>query len=314
MRAAGITAIRGPVQRLTLDEPRDLAPDEVVIEVSAAGVGNWDELVRIGSWQVGGPPPMALGVEGAGTIAAVGDAVRGLAVADEVLTHPLPLKRHGTWAQRTVAPAASVALKPPTISFETAAVFPVPALTAMQVLDDALSIQRGDWLLVHGAGGVTGGLLVQLAVAKGTSVIATASEANASRLVRYGAREVLDYRDEDWPQQVREITGELGVPKAANAAKDGARTALRAVASGGRLATITGDPPNEERSISISNVYVRPDGEQLTILVELLSTGALMLDIASVRALEDAAAALADAASGHARGAIVISPSAGLVG
>ena len=133
MHGAGITAFGGPVRSMTLDEPRQLAPHEVVIDVYAAGVGNWDELVRVGSWRVGGPPPMALGVEVAGTIAAVGDAVTGLAVGDEVLTHPLPLKRNGTWAQKTVAPAAAVAVKPPAVSFEAAAAFPVPALTAMLV-------------------------------------------------------------------------------------------------------------------------------------------------------------------------------------
>jgi hypothetical protein len=114
MHAAGITVVGGPVRSLTLDQPSQAAPEEVVVDVRAAGVGNWDELVRIGSWQVSGPPPMALGVEAAGTITAVGDAVTGLAVGDAVLTHPLPLKRNGTWAQHTVAPAATVALKPPT--------------------------------------------------------------------------------------------------------------------------------------------------------------------------------------------------------
>jgi NADPH:quinone reductase-like Zn-dependent oxidoreductase len=307
MHGAGITVFGGSVHRLTLDEPRQLAPDEVVIDVHAAGVGNWDDLVRVGSWQVGGPPPMALGVEAAGTIAAIGEAVTGFAAGDEVLTHPLPLKRNGTWAQKTVAPATTVALKPPAVPFEAAAALPVPALTAVQVLDEALEIQRGEWVLIHGAGGVTGSMLVQLAAVRGARVIATASRPNASRLFSYGAKEVLDYHDGDWPAHVGEITGDDGVSKAANAARDGARTALRAVAAGGRLATITSDPPNGERNITISNVYVRPDGKQLTQLAELLSTGVLTLDVASARPLDEAAAALADATSRRARGAVVLS-------
>jgi NADPH:quinone reductase-like Zn-dependent oxidoreductase len=308
MQAAGVTVVGGPVSTLVLDEPTRLAPDEVLIDVSAAGVGNWDELVRIGSWRVGGPPPMALGVEGAGTVAAVGDAVTTLAVGDAVLTHPLPLKRHGTWAERVVAPVAAVARKPPAVPFEPAGAFPVPALTAVQVLDDTLDIERGEWLLVNGAGGVTGGLLVQLAVANGARVIATASTANASRLIGYGAGAVLDYHDGDWPEHAREITGGDGVAKAANAARDGARMALRAVAAGGRLATITSDPPDAERGITISDVYVRPDGDQLTALAELLAANVLALDIAGVRSLDDAAAVLADVSSGRARGAVVLSP------
>jgi NADPH:quinone reductase-like Zn-dependent oxidoreductase len=198
-------------------------------------------------------------------------------------------------------------VKPAGVSHEAAGALPVPGLTAIQALDDALAVERADWLLVHGAGGVTGGLLVQLAVARGAFVIATGSEANRSRLLGYGATEVLDYHDEDWPVFAREISGGDGVQKAVSAARDGASTALRAVAAGGRLATITGDPPDPERGVTISNVYVRPDGERLTALAEQLGNGMFTLDVASVHPLDDAAGALATVVSGHARGAVVIS-------
>ena len=307
MKGAGVTAFGAPVKTLALVEPPDANATEVLLDVQAAGLGNWDELARIGSWWIVGPPPMALGVEAAGTIAAVGDAMTGFAVGDEVMTHPLPLWRNGTWAQRLIAPATAVALKPAPISFECAGAFPVPALTAIQVLDEALAIERGEWLLVHGASGVTGSMLVQLAVTKGALVIATASESNFPRLLGYGAREVLDYHDENWPRLTREISGGDGVRNAVNAARGGAGTALSAVASSGRLATITSDPPTSERNIIVSSVYVRPDGDQLTALAGLLSGGALTIDIASVHSLDEAAAALDSAVSGHARGAIVIS-------
>ena len=54
MRAAGITALGEPVEILEVDEPAPPGPDEVLIDVAAAGVGNWDDLVRIGSWEIGG--------------------------------------------------------------------------------------------------------------------------------------------------------------------------------------------------------------------------------------------------------------------
>jgi NADPH:quinone reductase-like Zn-dependent oxidoreductase len=60
MRAAGVRALGEPVEILGVDEPAAPGRDEVLIDVAAAGVGNWDELVRIGSWQIGGPAPMAL--------------------------------------------------------------------------------------------------------------------------------------------------------------------------------------------------------------------------------------------------------------
>ena len=64
MRAAGIRALGEPVKIFEVDEPAIPAAGEVLIDVVAAGIGNWDELVRIGSWQIGGLAPMALGTLG----------------------------------------------------------------------------------------------------------------------------------------------------------------------------------------------------------------------------------------------------------
>src|SRR5262249_29464212 len=195
MRAAGITALGEPVEILEVDELPPPSADEVLIDVAAAGIGNWDDLVRIGSWRIGGPAPMALGTEAAGTVAAVGSAVAELREGDEGITHPLPLRRHGTWAEKVLAPAASGAPRPPEAAWEGGGAFPIPALTAAQALDEALGIESGGWVVVNGAGGVTGGLLVQLAAARGARVIATASAKKADRIRGYGASEVLDYHN-----------------------------------------------------------------------------------------------------------------------
>src|SRR5262245_3025662 len=304
MRAAGITKLGEPVEILEVDEPTPPGADEVLIDIAAAGIGNWDELVRIGSWQIGGPAPMALGTEAAGTVAAVGSDVVHVREGDEVSPHPLPLRRHGTWAERLLAPAAAVAARPPEVSWEAGAAFPIPALTASQALDEVLRIERGDWLVVNGAGGVTGGLLVQLAAARGARVIATTSTEKTKRIRSYGASEVLDYHH-DWPALVREITGG-GASKAVNAARGQAAATLKAVADGGRLATITGDPPQEERGVAVSDVYVRPDGRQLSALAELLTNDTLSVPIASVRPLQQANEALREVVAG-ADGAIVLS-------
>ncbi len=304
MRVAGIRALGEPVEIFKVDEPATPDADAVLIDVVAAGIGNWDELVRIGSWQIGGPIPMALGTEAAGTVVAVGSGVTELREGDEVMTHPLPLRRHGTWAGRVLAPATAVATRPPEASWEAGGAFPIPALTAAQALDEALGIESGSWVVVNGAGGVTGGLLVQLAVARGARVVATASARKVERIRNYGASEVLDYHC-DWPALAREITGG-GAPKAVNAARGQAATTLKAVADGGSLATITGDPPREKRGIAVSDVYVRPDGRQLSALAKLLAHGTLSVPIASVQPLKQAAQALREVVAG-ADGAIVLS-------
>src|SRR5262249_32088032 len=260
MRAAGITALGEPVEIFEVDEPATPAAGEVLIDVVVAGIGNWDDLVRIGSWQIGGPAPMALGTEAAGTVLAAGSGVAELREGNEVMTHPLPLRRHGTWTKRVLAPAATVAPRPPEASWEAAGAFPIPALTAAQALDEALGVEGGGWVVVNGAGGVTGGLLVQLAAARGGRGLARRRAENAARIRGYGASEVLDYHG-DWRGRVRETTGG-GAPMAVNAARGRAAATLQAVADGGRLATITGDPPQEERGVAVTDVYVRPDGGQ----------------------------------------------------
>ena len=150
MQVAGIRRVGARVEMIDVGEPRPLAGDEVLLEVRAAGVGNWDEFVRTGGWDVGAKPPMALGVEAAGIVLAVGQAVGDWAPGDAVMTHPVPLRDQGTWAPRLIAPAGLLARKPPRASWEVAAAFPVPALTAEQVLGDALNIRAGEQLLVHG--------------------------------------------------------------------------------------------------------------------------------------------------------------------
>jgi NADPH:quinone reductase-like Zn-dependent oxidoreductase len=306
MLVAGIRRTGGDVEMIDLPDPRPLADDEVLIQVRAAGVANWDEIVRTGGWDVGRGPPMALGVEAAGVVTAIGRMVTDWAPGDEVITHPLPLRDQGTWAPTLIATAAVLAPKPAGVSWEVAAVFPVPALTAAQVLDEALEVKTGDRLLVNGAGGVTGGLLVSLGSLRGAEVFATAGPHSLESVGALGARHVIDYHDEDWPDQVLAITGRSGVSAAVNAAPGGAKDAIRAVTDGGRLATITSDPPAEERGIMVSSVYVRPDGRQLRNLAQMLADGQLKVSVGITYGLLDAADALAKALSGRAAGAVAL--------
>src|SRR4030095_12736179 len=227
MRSAGIDAFGDEVRLLELAAPGSPAPDEVVISVHAAGVGNWEEVVRVGQWDVGRRPPLVLGVEAAGVVAAVGEDVTSFVPGDEVLTHPLPLRHQGAWAESLVAPAALVAPKPASVPWDAAAAFPVPALTADQALTEVAPAPAGEWVLVHGAGGVTGGLVVQLAVARGATVAAPAGPASAVRVRDYGARLVVDYHDPAWPARVRDASPDRQGVEAVNAGASGAATALQ---------------------------------------------------------------------------------------
>jgi NADPH:quinone reductase-like Zn-dependent oxidoreductase len=307
MRAAGITTFGAPVELLALTDPRPPADDELLIRVRAAAVANWDDIVREGNWGVGGTLPMALGVQVAGEVLATGAAVDDFADGDAVMAHPVPLRDQGAWAEQMLIPAETAARKPDGVDWGQAAAFPVPALTAHQVLTEALELQPGESLLVHGAGGVTGRLLVALAARLRARVFATASERSAARVRALGAESVFDYRDAGWPAALRERAG--GVDTVANAVSDGEAGAAALLRRGGRFATITGAPPDLGREAErVVHWYVRADGRQLRDLSTLLGSGELPIDVAAVFSLTDAGAALAAAVAGACAGAIVLQP------
>lgn len=298
MRVAGIEELGGDVRLLEVPDARVPRAGEALIEVRAAGVGNWDEFARTGGWDLGQSPPMALGVEAAGVVAAVGAGVDQWSVGDPVLTHPLPLAEQGCWAPWLVAEAALLAPKPAELSWTHAAAFPVPALTALQVLDDGLRMNRGERLLVNGAGGATGSLLVSMAALRGIEVIATAGPRSQARVLGAGAATVIDYHDPNWTAHVVEATAGRGVDAAANAAPGGAADALAAVRDGGRLVTITSDPPESERGIDVVSLYVRPDAEQLAVAGQDLAAGRLDFELGASFSMAEAAAALGRAVAG----------------
>jgi NADPH:quinone reductase-like Zn-dependent oxidoreductase len=306
VKAAGIERFGGDVRELSLPDPRPAGAGETLITVRAAGVGPWDDLVRLGSWDVGPRPPMALGVAAAGTVAAVGAGVEGWSVGDEVMTHPVPLLEHGCWSELLLARADVLAAKPSAVPWEDAAAFPVPALTADQAISAALGNSGARRLLVHGAGGVTGQLIAALGVVVGAEVAVTAGPRSAERLRELGVAAVFDYHDGGWPARVRDWAGGGGVAAAINAAPGGEDAALSTVADGGRLATITGAPPVAERGVMIVDIYVQADGGGLASMAERLANGEIEIPVGGIYGLAAAADALNLAVAGGGGGAVVL--------
>jgi NADPH:quinone reductase-like Zn-dependent oxidoreductase len=270
MAACGVTDPSGPVQSLLLPPPPAPGPGEILIDVLAAGVGPWDRLLYSGGWDVGLRLPAALGVEGAGRVAAVGPDVTSPAVGDLVLAHAAPLPGHsGFWAEQVLLLAAHAALVPSNLAVERAAALPVNGLTAYQGLD-SLRLSRRERLLVTNGAGATGVIAVQLAVAAGVHVTATASPRAFDRLRGLGVAEVVDYHDPAWP-------GRFGrtFDAALTTAPGTAAQAAKLVRSGGRLCSITSDAPASTAELTTTNLYVSPDAAALAVLAARLVDGTL---------------------------------------
>jgi NADPH:quinone reductase-like Zn-dependent oxidoreductase len=297
--AAGIEAFSGQVKFLELDPPRDPQPGELLIDVHVAGVGHWDELARRGDWDLGIRPPMALGVEAAGVVLAVGGRSH-FQIGDRVVAYSAPLRAQGAWAEQFLVGVSDAALLPDPVDFGIAAAFAVPALTADQTLRDALSVKEEERLIVNGGGGVTGWLVVQIASSLGARVITTASVRSADRLRETGAAEVVDYRSSSWGEAVLAWSGGGGVDVAVNAVPDAAAAVEKLVRPGGRLATLTSDPPTPARGVEVKNVYVSADGPRLQRLVQLLDTAKLAVSVEATYGLAYAGDALDRKGSGGA--------------
>src|SRR6202042_2161650 len=125
------------------------------------------------------------------------------------------------------------------------------------------------------------------------------------QLLSLGAETVLDYHHEDWPRRVLVLTDSRGVDAVANAVRDGSAAAIDTIRDGGRLATMTSDPPPPQRGIEVTSVYVRADGTQLRTLADQASNNALGIEAGSPFRLVEAAQALALAT--HGAGGRVVS-------
>jgi NADPH:quinone reductase-like Zn-dependent oxidoreductase len=306
MRAAGIRAFGGPIEPLELPEPPEPTRNEVLIDVIGAGIGNWDDLVRTGAWDVGIRPPMALGVEAAGIVRAIGAGVSRFAEGDEVMLHSAPLRDQGAWTEQLLVGEPDLAAKPAALVWSVAAVLPVPLLTAAQVVA-LVAAAPGAEVLVHGAGGVTGGLLVAMAAQAGYRVFATCSPASADGVRRSGAAETVDYHRPAWQAELRaSVPG--GFAAVVGAVRGGSASLLPLVTDDGQLLTITGDPPPSERAITITNAYVAPDGPLLERSADLVVQLGLETPIAGTVGLLGASDALLRVAAGAGGGAWVVDP------
>lgn len=190
------------VESVADPEPK---PGEVLIEVHAAGVNPVDTYIRAGKYAHLPDFPYIPGNDGAGVVTALGSAVVGFSIGDRVYMTGNGLGR-GAYAQLVAWPAESVAHIPPALSFEQAAAVNVPYATAYRALACGGGVRGGDRVLVHGASGGVGIAAVQMAVAAGARVFASAGSEQGLQLVREnGAHHVFNHLDPDYLSRIRDF-------------------------------------------------------------------------------------------------------------
>jgi NADPH2:quinone reductase len=193
MKAIRVHEFGGP-EVMKLEEVPDLTagPGQVGVSVKAAGVNPADTYMRTGTYAIKPALPYTPGMDGAGTVVAVGDRVDGFQVGDRVYVGGTLL---GSYAEQAVCEAGQVHPLPARVSLAQGAGVNVPYATAYRALYQRAQGRPGETVLVHGASGGVGIAAVQMARAGGLNVIGTAGTEKGQRLVlEQGAHHVVDHR------------------------------------------------------------------------------------------------------------------------
>lgn len=189
-------------------ETGEPGPTEVLLRHGAVGLNYIDVYHRTGLYPL--PMPSGLGLEAAGTVTAVGEAVADLAVGDRVAYASPPI---GAYAEERRMPADRLVRIPDSIDDQQAAAMMLKGLTAQYLLRRTYRVQPGQTILFHAAAGGVGLIACQWASHLGATVIGTVgSEAKAELARAHGCEHVIDYSREDIVERVMEITDGAGVP------------------------------------------------------------------------------------------------------
>jgi NADPH:quinone reductase-like Zn-dependent oxidoreductase len=317
----------GPeVLQYTDDAPEpSITANEVLVEVRACALNHLDVWARGGLPGIEIPLPHILGNDIAGVVREVGQLVTWVRAGDEVMLQPgvscghcidclrgqdnmcaeydiLGYRRDGGYAELCAAPGVNVIPKPKALSFEEAAALPLVTVTAWHMLSTRAQVQPGETVLIQAAGSGVGSIGIQIAKLRGARVIATAgSDEKLLKARELGADEVVNYTREDWPKEVRRLTGKSGVDVVFE--HTGAETwpgSLQSLKKNGRLVTCGATSGYDART-DLRQVFYR----HVSLLGSFMGSKAEMLDAmkfiesGAIRAVVDRTLPLADARRAH---------------
>jgi len=207
--ACVVTKYGGPeVLQCRSEDLRDPGPGEVLLEVAFAGANFADLAARAGFYDPAPKPPMVVGFEVSGRVAAIGSGVQHVAVGDRALA----VLRFGGYATHVIVRADSCRRLPDGMSLEHAAAIPVAYATAWYALTEVARMRKGESVLVHAAAGGVGVAVTQLGKHLGLVTIGTASTDEKLAFCRaQGLDHGINYAREDFTRRVLDITGGKGV-------------------------------------------------------------------------------------------------------
>jgi NADPH:quinone reductase-like Zn-dependent oxidoreductase len=302
---------------------------DVLIQVHATSVNPLDSKIRTGEFKLILPYtfPLVLGNDLAGVVVRTGSAVKRFKPGHEVYARP-PEARIGTFAELIAVNENALALKPSNLDMAEAASVPLAALTAWQALVETAQVKKGQKVLIHAGSGGVGTFAIQLAKHLGAFVATTTSTANVEWVKALGADVVIDYKQQDFANELRDfdvVLNSLGA--------DVLEKSVKVLKPGGQLISLSGPPTAEfaqeqglswmlrqvmrllssgirrkarKHGVSYAFLFMRADGVQLQRITSLIEAGVIKPVIDRSFPFESTAEALRYVEQGRSKGKVTI--------
>lgn len=302
MKAIQIQQYGGEEQLQSAEIPKPQpGKGQVLVRIAATTLNPIDYKLASGSMKQIVPLqfPFVPGVDFSGTVESVGEGVKDFRPGDEVFGDP---GLGGTYAEFLAIGTDKIAPKPKKLNHLEAAALALVAQTAMQALDQA-ALQKGQTVLIQGAGGAVGSAAVQIAHQRGLKVIATASAEQAERLMEYGAQVVVDYKKERFEDHAKDVDGVLDA-----VGGEVLQRSFNVLKPGGVLVAIVEPPPDElakKHNVKASLLATQSNSDCLRKVAELADSGKLQPVIGKVYPLNEVRNAWRDARSNPVDGKVV---------
>ena len=306
-----------------------LKPDELLVQVYAAGLNPIDNMIPAGTFKpvLKFELPATLGSDIAGVVTEVGSRVTRFKPGDAVFASLFDLGR-GSIAEFAAVPESVAASKPVNLDFVQAASVPMVGLTSWQALKERASLRTGQKVFVPAGSGGIGTFAIQLAKYFGARVGTTTSTGNVQLVTSLGADEVVDYKKQEFEKVLAGYDVVLGTIRG-----DAIEKSLGILKPGSRIVSLIGPLDAafararglnfilrlvfglmsrkimrlaKKRDVTYSFLFVRPDGAQLAEIGELLKSERIRPVIDKVFPFEQAKEALEYLAQGRAKGKVVV--------
>ena len=307
----------------------EVKPDEILVEVHAAGINPIDNMITTGLFKpvLKFQLPATMGSDLAGIVTEIGSSVTCFKIGDAVFASVFDLGT-GSIAEFAVVPERVAAPKPANLDFVQAASIPMVGLTSWQALKERADLQPGQKVFIPAGSGGIGTFAIQFAKYLGARVATNTSTANVQMVSRLGADEVIDYRKQAFDKVLRGYDLVLGTLRG-----DAVERSLDILKPGGKIISLVGPLDKafararrlniflgfvfglmsrkimrlaRKKDVEYSFLFARPDGAQLNEIGKLLESERIRPVIDKVFAFEHAKEALEYLAQGRAKGKVVI--------